>query len=234
MQYFFSTNILDNLIILSKEESTHCMKVLRHEIGDSIFIVDGKGSLFTCKIISMNNGCVNTEIINKEKLSKKTDQYIHICIAPTKSSQRIEWFIEKSIEIGVDEISFVKCLNSERKKININRIHKIALSAMKQSLKSYLPKINDVIDFEDVIMGIKQESKYIGYLDKTNHFLNHIAPTNSSYCLIIGPEGDFTSSELEFSAKHGFTPVLLGNSRLRTETAGLVGCLVLNQINYDK
>ena len=234
MQYFFSTDISNNIITLPKEESIHCMKVLRHEAGDTIHIVDGKGLLFTCKIINMNNDCVAAEVINKEKSFKKTNQYIHICIAPTKSSQRMEWFIEKSIEIGVDEISFIKCSNSERKKININRIYKVALSAMKQSLKSYLPKINDIIDLKDVLMQANQKSKYIGYLDKTNQFLNHIAPTNSTYCLIIGPEGDFTDNELKLSTKHGFTPVLLGNSRLRTETAGVAGCLTLNQINYDK
>ena len=105
---------------------------------------------------------------------------------------------------------------------------------MKQSLKLYLPKINDMIDFEDVVGKITQDSKYIGYLDASNDFLSQIAPVNSNYCLAIGPEGDFTKDELDLSIKHGFCPVLLGNSRLRTETAGVAGCLTLNQINYDK
>ena len=235
MYYFFSTDISDVKAILSKEESTHCITVLRHKVGDIIHIVNGKGIRFTCKISNVNNGCVETEVIEKKELSNKTNCYIHIAISPTKSSQRFEWFIEKAVEIGIDEISFVKCSNSERKKININRIHKIALTAMKQSLKASLPKINDMKDFDIIVKGISEKHKYIGYLNKiSNDFLNDIVPKNNSCCLFIGPEGDFTEDEISTSLENNFIPVLLGNSRLRTETAAIAGCLTLNQINYDK
>jgi len=235
MQYFFSTEFLDDNIILSKEESTHCVIVLRHNIGDIIYIVDGEGNRFSCKIINIDGGIVKSEIIKKENLSNDSNHYIHIIISPTKSSQRFEWFVEKAVEIGIDEISFVKCSNSERKKININRVRKVALTAMKQSLKASMPKINDINDFNKIIGNIFQECKYIGYQgDISSNFLSHIAPKNNNYCLLIGPEGDFTNEEVDSCLAEGFTPVLLNKSRLRTETAAIAGCLALNQINYDK
>ena len=235
MYYFFSTDILENKIILSKDESNHCIKVLRHDIGDTIYVVDGKGMRFTSKISNKTNNCVEAEIIETKELTTKSNYYIHIIMAPTKSSQRFEWFVEKAVEIGVDEISFIKTSNSERDKININRLYKIALTAMKQSLKASLPKINDIKDFDSVVNKISEKYKYIGYLGGiSNTFLHNIAPKKSSYCLFIGPEGDFSDNEMNISIKNGFTSVLLGNSRLRTETAALTGCLMLNQINYDK
>ena len=235
MYYFFSTDILENKIILSKDESNHCVKVLRHDIGDTIYVVDGKGMRFTSKILNKTNNCVEAEIIETKELTTKSNYYIHIVMAPTKSSQRFEWFVEKAVEIGVDEISFIKTSNSERKKINIDRLNKIVLTAMKQSLKASLPKINDIKNFDTVVSRISQENKFIGYLDDiSNDFLSNIAPRNSSYCLLIGPEGDFADNEVDISIQNGFTPILLGTSRLRTETAALAGCLMLNQINYDK
>ena len=151
MQYFFSTDILDDKIILSKEESRHCIGVLRCKEGDSINIVDGLGNRFECQIIVANKSRVETKIIKSFLSEIENKFYIHIIIAPTKSNQRIEWFVEKAIEIGIDEISFISCANSERKKINLDRINKIAITAMKQSLKSIVPKINDLNDFSNVI-----------------------------------------------------------------------------------
>ena len=235
MQYFFSKNILNDKIILSQQESIHCIKVLRHSIGDIIYIVNGLGIRFTAKILNVNNNCVEAEIIDQKNICNKSNVYIHIVIAPTKSSQRFEWFVEKAVEIGVDEISFFKSSNSERTKINIERIKKIALTAMKQSLRASMPKINDIEDISKVVGKISQQNRYIGYLnDISNDFLHDIAPKNSDYCLIIGPEGDFSENEISIFLENNFIPVLLGKFRLRTETAAIAGCLALNQINYDK
>ena len=235
MYYFFSTNVLDDRILLSKEESAHCINVLRHKVEDTIYIVNGKGSRFFCKISNIDNGCVSANILEKKELLNGSNYYVHIVLSPTKSSRRFEWFVEKAVEIGINEISFIKCSNSERGKINIKRLKKIALTAMKQSLKASLPKINDIEEFNITINKISEKHKYIGYLnDISNNFLNNLAPKNNSYCLFIGPEGDFTNTEINMAIELDFIPVLLGNSRLRTETAALSGCLMLNQINYGK
>ena len=233
MQYFFSSNISGNKILLSKEESRHCALVLRYKEGDLVNVIDGKGGLYTAEITQLKN-IVELEIIDKVQ-QKKGGFYIHIVIAPTKSNQRLEWFIEKAVEIGVDEISFMSCQNSERKRINLNRIKKVMLAAMKQSVKTYEPKINDVEKFSDIITKVVQENKYIGHLgNHSGEFLKDLVVANETYCLLIGPEGDFSNSELDTAVKNKFIPVLLGQNRLRTETAGIVGCAILNGINDNE
>ena len=232
MQYFFSTNILDDKIILSKEESRHCISALRFKEEDDITVVDGSGNRFQCIITSADKNKVEAKIVKSFFNDVEKHFYIHIVIAPTKSNQRMEWFIEKAIEIGVDEISFIICANSERRKINLDRINKIALTAMKQSLKSMCAKINGLNNFKTVIDNISQTSKYIGYLgDSKGKYLSQLASKNNNYCLLIGPEGDFTQSEFEYALEKDFTSISLGKSRLRTETAGIAGCLILNEIN---
>ena len=234
MQYFFSDHISNDIVVLSKEESRHCIGVLRYKTGDCIHVVDGKGKHVKCKISSTEKNIVKADIVDEFSNKNTKKHYIHIIIAPTKSNQRIEWFIEKAIEIGVDEISFIKCSNSERSRINIDRINKIAITAMKQSLKSTLPKINDLNRFNNTIQRVSETCKYIGYLGDSNpDFLGRLAPEKSKYCLLIGPEGDFTEDEFEYAVNQGFKSVSLGDSRLRTETAGIAGCLILNGVNYD-
>jgi len=232
MQYFFSSNILGNKIILSKEESAHCVVVLRHKVGSVLYVVDGQGGEYKAKIIEANKN-VELEIISKTQ-KEKNKSYIHIVIAPTKSNQRLEWFIEKAIEIGIDEISFIRCSNSERKKINLDRINKIALMAMKQSLKAYYPKINNIDKFSNIIQRVNQKNKYIGHLsNESKVFLADLVPKEETYCLTIGPEGDFSKDELDYAVNNDFLPVLLSKSRLRTETAGIAGCVILNGANHE-
>ena len=232
MQYFFSSNILDNKIFLCKEESNHCVVVLRRKEGDVLNVIDGVGGVYKAKIIQISDR-VELEIISKIQQNKKSS-YIHIVIAPTKSNQRLEFFIEKAIEIGVDEISFMICSNSERRKINLDRINKIVLTAMKQSVKAYRTKINDIKKISHIIKMVNQENKYIGHLgDESNVFLGDLIKTKGSFCLMIGPEGDFSKEELNNALNNSFTPVSLGSSRLRTETAGIVGCVILNEANRE-
>ena len=231
-QFFYSTQIYDDVIILPEDESLHVLTVIRKNIGDKLFVVDGKGGLYETYIESDNIQSCRLNIVSVDKEFGQRNYYIHIAMAPTKSHDRIEWFVEKAVEIGAEEISFILTDHSERKNIKLNRINKRAISAMKQSLKAFLPKINDIMPLRDFMTKCSDNEKYIGYLNKgKNNHLMKSATAKSDYCMLIGPEGDFSSSEINESQKFGFKPVSLGNNRLRTETAGLAACHILNLVN---
>ena len=239
MQFFYSNNIvvdqnLKQLIILDKVESNHCINVLRYEIGDSIRVVDGKGSLYKgiIKEFTKKECIINVlEVVNDYK---KRNYYIHIAIVPTKNHDRLEWFVEKAIEIGVDEISFVDCARALRKQIRMNRINKVAKTAMKQSLKAFLPKINSMDSLKNFIKKNKNMNGFICHLEEGNKksLIDYKTIINSkkSYVL-IGPEGDFDKKEIEYAIHSKLKPVCLGDSRLRTETAGIVACHLMNIVN---
>ena len=231
-QFFYSTQIYDDFIILPKDESLHALTVIRKNIGDKLLVVDGKGGLYETCIESDNIQSCRLNIVSVDKECGQRNYYIHIAMAPTKSHDRVEWFVEKAVEIGAEEISFILTDHSERKNIKLNRINKRAISAMKQSLKAFLPKINDIVPLRDFMTKCSNDEKYIGYLNKgKNNHLMQSATAKSDYCMLIGPEGDFSSSEINESQKFGFKPVSLGNNRLRTETAGLAACHILNLVN---
>ena len=231
-QFFYSTQIYDDFIILPEDESLHALTVIRRKIGDKLLVVDGKGGLYETCIESDNIQSCRLNIVSVDKEFGHRNYYIHIAIAPTKSHDRVEWFVEKAVEIGAEEISFILTDHSERKNIKLNRINKRAISAMKQSLKAFLPKINDIVPLRDFMTKCSIDEKYIGYLNKIeNSHLMQSATAKSDYCMLIGPEGDFSSSEINESQKFGFKPVSLGNNRLRTETAGLAACHILNLVN---
>jgi len=231
-QFFYSTQIYDNFIILPEDEALHALKVLRKNTGDMITVVDGKGGLYETRIESENIQSCRLNIISIDKEFGHQNYYIHIAITPPKSHDRVEWFVEKAVEIGVQEISFIHTDHSERKNIKLKRIEKRAVSSMKQSLKAFLPKINDIVPLKNLIKICSNDEKYIGYLNKgkNNHLIQSATP-KSDYCMLIGPEGDFSSSEINESQKFGFKPVSLGDNRLRTETAGLAACHILNLLN---
>ena len=231
-QFFYSTQIYDDFIILSEDEARHALTVLRKKTGDMITVVNGKGSLYETCIESENIQNCRLNIISIEKKFGYQNYYIHIGIAPPKNHDRVLWFVEKAVEIGVHEISFILTDHSERKDIKLNRINKRAVSSMKQSLKAFLPKINDVISLKQCLKTCSNDEKYIGYLieEKNSHLIQSATP-KSDYCMLIGPEGDFSSSEINESQEYGFKPVSLGDNRLRTETAGLAACHILNLLN---
>jgi 16S rRNA (uracil1498-N3)-methyltransferase len=213
---------------LNEEDSRHCVKVLRKNAKDIIHIVDGKGGLYECEIMKPHDKKCEFRIVSEQKSFQERDIYLHIAIAPTKNTDRIEWFIEKCVEIGIDEISLILTNHSERKFQKIERLEKIAISAMKQSLKAYLPKINELTDFDAFLKTVNQKQKLIAHLtDDAQSLVKTIEP-NSSYCLLIGPEGDFSANEVIKAQKADFQVVTLGNSRLRTETAGVVACAIFN------
>ena len=231
-QFFYSTQIDGDIIILPEDETLHALKVLRKKSGDKLMVVDGKGGLYETCIESVDTKNCRLNIISVDKEFGQRNYYIHIGIAPPKSHDRVEWFVEKAVEIGVQEISFILTDHSERKNIKLNRINKRAISAMKQSLKAFIPKINDIVPLRDFMTKCSIDEKYIGYLNKVeNSHLMQSATAKNDYCMLIGPEGDFSSSEINESQKFGFKPVSLGNNRLRTETAGLAACHILNLVN---
>ncbi len=231
MQLFYKPNIQSNTI-LSEQESKHCIRVLRMQQGDSLQIIDGKGGLYTCEIIEPHYKRCAVKIVEEIQDFGKRDYYIHIAIAPTKNLDRIEWFLEKCVEIGVNEVSFLYCQHSERKVLKLERLEKIAISAMKQSLKTYLPKLNELTSFDQFVKNNQQTSKMIAHLEEDErNSIQSLQHSQQDYCILIGPEGDFSLEEIKLAYNHDFKAVTLGNSRLRTETAGIVACHSLNLLH---
>lgn len=227
MQLFYIPNIKSD--ILPKDEFIHCIKVLRHKVKDVINVTDGKGNIYSAKIVDISKYKCAIQIISsiKKVLRKKN---IHLVIAPTKSFNRMEWMIEKLTEIGISEISFVYSKNSERKKINLNRLEKKSISAMKQSNSFLKPVINEIISFKDFLnKNLKYKEKFIAHIEAKKLLKDSIKYGDESI-IIIGPEGDFSKEEIHLAKIHKFKDISLGKNILRTETAGLISCYTI--INY--
>lgn len=221
MQLFYAPEI-EQLAQLPADEAKHCLKILRHQVGDIIRITDGKGFFYDGEILNSKDATL--KIIRKVKDPNASLHALHIAVAPTKSGERTDWMIEKLIEFGIAEITFIDCDHSERTKINLERCERIAISAMKQSLKSVLPKINSLISFKKFMeMDHGNDgSKIIAHCDESG-IKNEIASLKllpKTICC-IGPEGDFSKQEIILAREHQFVEVALGSSRLRTETAAL-------------
>ena len=227
MQLFYHPDIqpLSMLATFSKEESRHLVKVLRKKRGDRIHITDGKGNLYLAEIISDSDKKCEVQVLSSETLPDQKGYRLHVAIAPTKNNDRLEWFLEKSTEIGIDEITPILCDHSERKKINHERCEKVLLAAMKQSLKYSLPKLNPLQRFEQVIQKTEAEVKLIAHCAEADKKgLSVLIEGRNDILVLIGPEGDFSPREIEEAAQAGFENVDLGKTRLRTETAGVVVC----------
>ncbi len=230
MLLFYQSEI-EQKIYLSEEDSRHCVKVLRKNTNDKIHVVDGVGGLFECEITKAHEKKCELRILSVERDFQKRNHYLHIGIAPTKNADRIEYFIEKCVEIGIDEITLIQTKHSERKHQKIDRLEKIAISAMKQSLKAYLPKINELTTFDAFIKNAKAELKIIAHLEDDAKPLKEVTSENKSILILIGPEGDFTKEEIIGAKNTDYQVVTLGNARLRTETAGVVACTIINTFN---
>lgn len=231
MQLFYCPGILRNEFFLSDEESKHCARVLRKKAGDSIHIIDGQGTYYEAALTEVTPKKCQFDII-KSTYQKKQKYHIHIAISPTKNIDRTEWFVEKAIEIGVDEISFLQTDHSERTRINLDRIEKKAISAIKQSIRSYLPQINEIQKLSTFLKRDFEGQKFVAHLNENSPaYLNQQAAVQNDYLVLVGPEGGFSEQEIDLINQHGYQSVRLGNHRLRTETAGIVSCSILNQIN---
>jgi len=232
VQFFFVPDVNAINIILPEEESQHCIKVLRMQVGDMISVTDGKGNLYEAQIEQAHSKKCGIKIINSFKDFKKRDYYIHIALAPTKNISRTEWFLEKATEIGIDEVTFIKCEHSERKEIKRERLLKITVAAAKQSYKAFFPKINPVVNFKDFLSKETASQKFIAYLNKDNSSsLKKLYQKGKDVIMLIGPEGDFSTEELNKAIETGFAPINLSESRLRTETAALVSCFIIHCLN---
>jgi 16S rRNA (uracil1498-N3)-methyltransferase len=226
MQLFYIPDLNPNEseITFSKLESGHIVRVLRKKEDDLVYITDGKGGLTTARIrIADRNKCTG-EIVDFKLHEKAWNYHLHIAIAPTKSNDRFEWFLEKATEIGIDEITPLFCEHSERKVIKPERFEKIIQSASKQSLKYHFPQLNAPVKFTDFVSLNRKGQCFVAHCDPTSDklLLKNQISAGGIYTVLIGPEGDFSKREIAQSLEHKYIPVSLGESRLRTETAGVV------------
>lgn len=228
---FYCPDILHSFT-LSEEESQHAVRVLRLQAGDELEVVDGAGGYYFAVVTNPHPKHCEFQI--KETITEygKRDYRLHIAIAPTKNIERLEWFIEKCTEIGVDEITPILCRFSERKIIKPERLEKIIVSAAKQSLKAYFPILNPMCSFRDFIQQTTVSQKFIAHCyEQDKQLLQRVYQKSFDAVILIGPEGDFSPEEVQKAIQHHYQPVSLGNSRLRTETAGVVACHTISLIN---
>ena len=226
MQLFFNPNIdsATSTFFFDKEESGHIIKVMRRNSGDILMVTNGLGQLFTTEIILAAASKCTIKVISIITVPPMAYN-LHLAVAPTKMNDRYEWFLEKATEIGVTEITPIICDRSERKIVKNDRFDKIILAAMKQSANCYLPKINEPIAFKDFIKKDFQGQKFIAHCeDSKKNSLKNELKLKINTLILIGPEGDFTENEVKASIENKFTPISLGSSRLRTETAAVVAC----------
>lgn len=222
--YFKDINLTSKQFSFDKEESKHIHKVLRKKMGDILFVTNGLGLCFKTEIILVSDSKCSVQIISF-KTQKKSNFHLHLAVAPTKMNERYEWFLEKATEIGVHEITPIICDHSERKVIKNERFDKILLSAMKQSNHYYLPVLNEPISFKEYIKKEMHGQKFIAHCEEENKkSLKESIVKNKDVTILIGPEGDFSSQEIEMAIKNQFIPISLGSTRLRTETAAVVAC----------
>ncbi len=236
MQIFYSTNIKDTTCVLDENESRHCIKVLRLSKGSRINVIDGKGDLYEGVIINPDPRRCEITITAVIHDFEKRRYRLHIGISPIKNRERFEWFIEKSVEIGIDEITPVMCRNTEKTGIKAERVNNIIISAMKQSLKTVMPVFNKPVPFEDFITyylpGVRMIASCSSIMERSK--IETVYHKNESAVILIGPEGDFSEEEIIAAVKNEYKPVHFGTSRLRTETAGIVACHSIYYINHQE
>lgn len=228
---FYAPDVNAEFYELSDFESKHCIKVLRLKKGDEIVLNDGVGSFYYCNIFDDNPKKCTVQVIKKVHTKNENPVNIHVAIAPTKNIDRFEWFVEKATEIGISEITPIICDRSERKNIKLDRVEKILVSAMKQSLKAYLPKLNQDISFSDFIKNYSDSNKYIAHCNSNTKDFLKTYPKGKDVLVLIGPEGDFSDKEIEMALSNNYEAISLGKTRLRTETAGIVVCDMINILN---
>ncbi len=232
MHRFFAPDIAATST-LPEEESRHCVRVLRLAEGDEIEVIDGKGTLYRCRIAIAHNKHCAVEILSQEHCMPHWGAKIELAVAPTKNLDRIEWMAEKCTEMGIDRITPLLCTHSERKVLKTDRLHKILVAAMKQSLKAQLPQLDELTPIKDVINEDFSGQRFIAYCDESlpreeRKSLPQVYDPNKDAIVMIGPEGDFDPHEVEAALNAGFIPVTLGKSRLRTETAAMMAVAMMH------
>jgi 16S rRNA (uracil1498-N3)-methyltransferase len=237
MHRFYCPDIADTLT-LGEEDSKHCVRVMRMAEGDTIEVVDGNGTLYTCRITMAHPKRCAIEVLDKEVQPPHWGHRIVLAIAPTKNLDRIEWLVEKCVEMGIDRIIPLRCHNSERTVLKTERLKKIMVAAMKQSLKATLPQLDEMTPLEQVVAEPFEGTRCIAYCDallprEQRRTLADVYRPGSDVMVLIGPEGDFSPDEVQAATTAGFIPVTLGESRLRTETAGLMAVAAIHALDQS-
>ncbi len=232
MHIFYTPDIKSDRYTLNEEESKHCVRVLRLQIGEKIGLIDGVGGFYLAEIINNHPKRCEIKVNQTEKEYGKRNYELTIAVAPTKNIDRFEWFLEKSTEIGVDRFIPFISHQSERKVIKIDKLNKKINSAIKQSIQAYRPQLNELLKFKDVVDMEFEGKKLIAHcFDTQKPYLKNVIAKNDHILVLIGPEGDFSKEEVEMAKSKGFEEVSLSDSRLRTETAGIVAVHTVALIN---
>ncbi|MBO4328992.1 MAG: 16S rRNA (uracil(1498)-N(3))-methyltransferase [Bacteroidales bacterium] len=235
MNVFYIKGAQEGLNTLPEEESKHCVKVLRMTEGETFCVTDGKGSLYDAELVEALPKRATVNLTNRRPGYDHWGFDLEIAIAPTKLNERTEWFLEKATEIGTDRVRLFTSYHSERRAANVDRFQKVMVAAMKQSIKSRLPKVEDLVPFERLVKQPFQGQKFIAWIDdNVKEGLCNLYHKGENVLVLIGPEGDFSPEEVALAKEHGFVPCSLGDARLRTETAALVACHTIQLINQMK
>jgi 16S rRNA (uracil1498-N3)-methyltransferase len=226
---FYTRNFSAENPLISSEETHHVLKVLRLQAGDALQVTDGQGKLFNC-LLATQSSQARLQILTEKTIPAPVSS-MHLAIAPTKNADRMEWLVEKCTEIGISRISFLLCQRSERKQLRLDRLEKIAIEAIKQSGQVWLPQLADMQDFKTFVRQNQASQKWVAHLADDDRQEISQSEKSGEICLLVGPEGDFSAEEIVEAKACGFVAVSLGKTRLRTETAGLVGCVQLQTLN---
>lgn len=232
MYLFYTNKIEGEWALLEEAEARHCVQVLRMKAGDPIQFVDGHGSWFKGRLIELHKKTCRIAIEEQEMQADVCPVDLHLAVAPTKNIDRFEWFLEKATEIGISQVTPLLCKRSERKRIRPERLERVLIAAMKQSLKARLPVLNPLQKLADFLSEVNSEQKLIAHCHEgEKKLLKNIYIPKKSVCILIGPEGDFMEEEVSAARDKGFQAIGLGEARLRTETAALVACHSINFMN---
>lgn len=235
MNVFYLPDAREGNVSFPEEESKHIVRVLRMREGDTFCVTNGKGSLFDAELIDAHPKRAMANLLNRREGYDNRAFKLSIAIAPTKLNERTEWFLEKATEIGIDEIKLFASYHSERRVVNVERFKKIVVAAMKQSVKSNMPIVEEMQTFENLVRQDFSGQKFIAWIDEeVKDQLCNLYDKGSDVLVLIGPEGDFSKDEVELAKANGFVPVSLGEARLRTETAAIVACHTIQLINQMK
>ena len=235
MNVFYLPTAQLGIISFPEEESKHIVKVLRMKEGDCFCVTDGKGSMFDAELVDAHPKRATANLTNQRNGYDIRDFKLSIAIAPTKLNERTEWFLEKATEIGIDEVKLFASYHSERRVANVERFKKIVVAAMKQSVKSKMPVVEDIVPFEKLVKQDFDGQKFIAWIDDdVKEQLCDLYKKGENVMVLIGPEGDFSKEEVQLAKDNGFVPVSLGKARLRTETAAVVACHTVQLINQMK
>jgi 16S rRNA (uracil1498-N3)-methyltransferase len=234
MHLFYIPQITSGTVTLPEVESKHALRVLRLNAGDEVGVVDGAGGYYQALIQDPHPKRCQLLITATLPQFGYRPYQVQVAVAPTKNIDRMEWFVEKATEIGIDDIFFLSCERSERKQINLERLEKIVISAMKQSVKAYKPRLHDMQPYREFVAACRPEATFIAHLEEHDRQALHHLAVPENCCILIGPEGDFSPKEIDLAYGQGIIPVTLGTSRLRTETAALVACHTLHLLHEMK